>query len=901
MAVLCCLPSAARAVDTSTSTSPIIAQSTLPEPGLPAPAENKSVEETSPPVAPDAPAEAAPTSPDAPEAEPAATDPSFLESIAEGSAEDEPEGPIQSVIHYNAEDSIFLDVKHQTIRMHGEGVIMHDKLILEADDIFLDWPNHIVAASGKKNKKGKVEKKLTLTNEGVEYFAESVRYNFQSHRAVAKQLFTKQDDGILRADKIKKDRVDTYYSDHATYTTCNLAKPHFFADAQELKIIKDDKVVSGPFKLHFDDVPTPLGFLFGIFYFPNGSGIVFPRYGGSSDKGFCLQKGGYYINMYDYADLTLLGSIYSKGSTVFEAKSNYKQRYQFSGDMNYERETDRESREFQLPDKETLWKFQWNHRTENNRTSSWDAQVDLRSESAKKKPLIRRSNGASASMSSSVKYSNKLVWLPFWLPYKLAVSIKHSKNFQTKDATATLPDVSLSTENIYPFRKGGNTGNWYSDIYFQHKIEAANKLSSKDDQGKHTLDFFETKDWPELWAKGKRAVKHTVPLKTNIKILRYFNLTPTIQYRERWYWERINYDERIMVKKAPKETKERGFFRVWDSDFGAALSSTLYGTHIFGHNKIVQALRHQLEPLVSLTYTPDFSTPYHGYYHTRPDKETKLSKFKEGIYGSPKDRDALVLGMALKNRLDMKVRKRTEEGVSAKKVPILEGFDWSTEYDFFAKKHHLGDIKFEARTNLFDKLFDINFKSHFDPYVYEDGGTTKGDTFAWNHGKGLGHVKFSSLSIGTKLGPRKAEEAYVPVEEQDKKKEKEEEIEEDPEQYVDFDIPWSLDLRYNWTYTKLKPATEPKKTDTLGFTWTFTVTENWKLVIDSGYDLIEREFLRDSTSIGVTRDLHCWDMKFAWKPLAQRDSYEFSVGIKAPMLKDVRYSRNREYPNPKEE
>ncbi len=830
--------------------------------------------------------------------------PSLLDNTAPNTTPIEPEEAIQSIIQYTAEDAVFLDVRNKTIRLYGAGVIEHDTIKLEAEEVLLDWPNHTIAAFGKKNKAGRMEKKTALTKDGLEYFAESIRYNFKSQRAIANQLFTKQGDGILRANKIKKDRATTFYADQATYTTCDLAKPHFHVDARKIKIIEDDKVVSGPFNLYFDGVPTLLGFPFGIFYLPRGSGIIPPKYGGESEKGFCLKNGGYYIKFNDYADLALQGSVYSKGSTAFAATSNYKKRYWYGGSLSYERSVDLSHQEIGKLGREKTWELLWKHNTENNRTNSLNAEVHLKSKLPRKNAW-EESNDDQGSMSSSIRYTNKLVGLP----YTLSVSLQHTYNFQTQIANATIPKTTLRTENIYPFRKqGGATGNWYSDIYFQHNAEFANKLSNE--VGNDTLDFFNTKDWPKLWKNGKQGVQHTVPLQTNIKILSCLNLTPKLEWRERWYWEKIDYQydatgDNITEEKVP------GFARVYDYNLGTTLKTTLYGTHVFGQNAAIQALRHEFEPIVSFTYTPDFSGPEYGYWQTmkggKKDGE-KHDKFKKAMYGAPKNRATAVLKIELNNRLDMKVKSNADAKKSSKKIPIVESFDWSTSYDFQENQHPWDDIQFKTRTSLFDKLFDIDFKSTFDPYLYKDTGLldehhkkkyTKSNELAWHHGKGLGRIKSASLSIGAKLGPKTNKESLGQASalENDQGIEKKEKkpSQEDPEKYVDFTIPWNLTLNYNWKYTRATPGDEPEKTNSLGFEWCVDLTEKWKVTCKSAYDLTQREWIGNSTSIGIHRDLHCWAMDFQWKPLGDKQTYEFSVGLNAPLLRDLKYSRDKIY------
>jgi LptD protein len=803
----------------------------------------------------------------------------------------EPESPIQAIIQYDAKDAIFFDVKHQTIRLYGAGIIEHDTIKLEAEEVFLDWTNHTIAAFSKKNETGAVDKKAVLTKDGVEYFAESVHYNFESQRAVAHKLFTKQDEGILRANKIKKDRETTFYADRATYTTCNLIKPHFHAGAKQLKITQDDKVVSGPFRLYFDGVPTPLGLPFGIFYLPQGSGIIPPKYGGESEQGFCLKDGGYYIKLNDYVCLSFQGSIYSKGAKEFSTTSIYKRRYRYGGNLHFERKTYPNPQETQLPKKDKIWSFRWKHDTENNRYSSWHIQVDLERKSAHTQNVFQRPGDYQTKKDSSIRYTNSLVGFP--IPYTLdsGLSLRTSQN---GEANASLPKVLLGTKNIYPFRKRDVVGTrWYSDIHLQHTLEFQNKLSNSVD---NTLDFFKLKDWPALWKDRQQGAQHTLPLQTNIKILSYLNLTPKVTYREQWYWEKINY--KYDAKGVIREDKIPGFVRVYNYDFGTTLKTTFYGTHIFGEgNTTVQAIRHQIKPVLAFTYTPDFSGTEYGYWQTmkggNQDGE-KFNRFKGALCPSPGEKATAVLAISLNNRLDMKVKSETDAKKRTKKIPMLESFDWSTSYDFLADHHALGDIDFKTRTKLFDQLLDVSFESTFDPYAYNTQEYTRSDEFAWNHGKGLGHMKKASLSIGTKLGSSKGRTLN-----QSSGLEKDQEapthLQEDATQYVNFKIPSNLALDYRWSYSCLTPWDNSVKTNSLSFTWCVNLTDNWTVTCKSAYDLNKREFVGSATDIGIERDLHCWRMDFHWNPLGERQTYKFSVGLKAALLKDIEYSRDRAY------
>ena len=461
-------------------------------------------------------------------------------------------------------------------------------------------------------------------------------------------------------------------------------------------------------------MPTPLGFFFGIFYFPDKrSGVIPPKYGGFSERGFCIKDGGYYFNFNDYLDLSLTGDIYSKGSVGFRGQSRYKQRYQYSGDLSYSRDVLLEPNERFLPKPKKSWRFTWNHRTENNRTSSIAAKVDLQSE-AYRTSLVERGDGLNASMDSSIRYTNKLVGLP----YSLNLNLRYSKNFQTNDTKVILPEVSLRTGNIYPLRsKRGLGGRWYSDIHFQHIVDFKHKLSNKVED--EILDF-SPENWSILRKNAKYGIKNTVPVKTNVK-LGYFNFTPGMEHRYRLYFEKLDYTYDPTTQKVDEKTL-RGLAQVYDCDFSLGLNTTLYGTHFFGKRAAVQAIRHQMEPKLNFVYTPDFSGPTFDYWQRiKTDKgEVLYNRFRDGVYGSPPNRAKAVLQAHLKNALEMKVRQQTDDGPNTKKFPILEGFDWSTGYDFLAEAFPLEDIRLQARTRLFDNLININYNAAFDPYAWVD-------------------------------------------------------------------------------------------------------------------------------------------------------------------------------------
>lgn len=817
----------------------------------------------------------------------------------------EQEGDIKSTIEYNSEDSIVFDIRQKKMFLYGKTVTNYEDIKLEADETSLDWTTHTIVATGREDTAGVLRGNPVFTEGDEQYLAKAMKYNFKSKKAIIDKGAKKQDEGIIHGGRIKKDEENNVYIRHGKYTTCNLTEPHFYIGAGKIKLIPNDKAVSGPFNLYFSDVPVPLGFILGILSIQKkrASGIILPGY--SEDRrGLYLKNGGYYFAFNDYIDLMLLGSVYSKGARGFQANSRYKKRYHYRGELLYQHSNDKGIREGD-PSEEKSFQFKWQHKPEQKRNSSLIAEVNIQSKSFRERNILPGNENTNSNLTSNIRYTNKLRNFP----YALSTNLQYTQNLQTKISNITFPEGSLRTNSIYPFRgKGGTGGKWHKDIFFQHTFNFQNKLSNV--IGKDTVDV-KFSNIPELFSKGNYGMQHTLPIKTNIKVLKYFNLTPQVQYTERWYFKKLTYRYDPALKKAVADTI-LGFSRVWDYHMGTSLRTTLYGTHFFAQDARIQAIRHQLVPSIGFTYTPDFSSERFGYWQrvrvNEAGKIEKRSRFDKFVYGAPGNRASARVDISLKNTLEMKIKRKKDPSDAAKKVPILEGFDFSTSYDFLADSFHLSDIQFNARTHLLDKLINLQWNATFDPYLYKLISKTydpngrleirqqKVDEFAWNHGQGLGQVKKASLGVAVdlnsqskKLGLGKDSPSRLENQEELAR------VKNDPEHYVDFKIPWRLGLNYTWEYTK--EGFNPQDVNqTISFNGELNLTEKWKVSFSSAYDIKKKDLVGTSTRIELHRDLHCWEMYLSWRPIGALRSYEFYVRPKAFILRDLKYekiSRNK--------
>jgi hypothetical protein len=828
--------------------------------------------------------------------------PSFIETQEKAAKQrsDEKVGFLQDIVGYQAHDAIEFDMTHKTASIRGAGSIKYEKSQLTADNIAFNWNTNTVIATGKVNEEGKIDPKPVFEDGDAKYIAEEIRYNLQSQRGKARKLFTKKEEALIRANQAKVDVESTYYADDLDFTTCNLAKPHYTVKIRRLKFVQDKRIASGPFQFYFDGVPTPLGFFYGLFYLPapKASGIIRPQLGEDATKGFFLRDGGYYFYFNDYIDLALKGSIYSKGHSDFQGESNYIKRYAFKGKLSYKREILSHTTETALQeDKEKEWQFKWNHETTNNKVSSLTAEVDIRSKSPRSSQLVTAydPNKLNAQTHSKVRYTRRFIGTP----YSMNASIAHNTDFSKKPSVTvmTLPQFSVGTSPIYLFRWGSAVPqHWYEDIYIQHTSDFQNEITNQ--IGNQDPIDFSWKNRKQLFEEGRYGFKHTFPIKTNIKLFSYFNLSPSFNYTERWYFKRRDYKDGTAFDTTP------GFYRVWDYDIRADLQTTIYGTHLFGEEAAVQGIRHRIEPAIGFVYTPDFSKDSYGYFQKIQTKqgEKKCNRFEHAIYGTPKEKESAELTVKVDNVLEMKMKDASSSVSKSKKIPILESLSISTGYDFLEENFPLRDIDLRARTRLFDNLISLEYSATYDPYFYHNRQRIA--EYAWQHGQGLGNMTKYAFKISTTLQSKHSDTRpdNAPGKKVDAKGLLGSSqgigspaVAVDPTKYVEFDVPWQLTLGYQQNYTYQIKEDVKKTIRQITMDGDFKISQNWKITFHTTYDVDKKELVGSDTRIGIDRDLHCWQMTFNWIPLAKKQSYEFSIGLKASMLQDLKFPHNREY------
>jgi len=829
---------------------------------------------------------------------------------------------IETTINYSAKDSIFYDLKSQKIKLYGNSKIDYGEINLEAYEILVDWNDKTLDANYLTDSTGKKIGKPIFSEGNQSYETDKITYNFDSRKAKIKGIVTQLDDAYMQGEDVKKNEEDELFISHAMYTTCNLEEPHFHISSGKIKVIPGKKVVSGPFHLKFGDVPTPLGFIFGMFPQPKKkvSGLIMPNYGEEKRRGFYLRDGGYYFAVNDHIDLRLTGDVYSKGSYGMTLGSSYKKRYSYSGNLRFNYNKSKLG-DFENPSTSNDFSFSWSHTPDaKGKSSRFSSSVNFQTNSYNQNKNLVYSDfneSINAQFNSNISYTKTFKGSPF----NLSANLRHSQNVQTKKVNLTLPDVSYNMSRIYPFKNLGKLGKTaLGKISISHrfngKIELTNGSVGNSLSGLNILNssnnFSEQIDFNmdnlnSIIDRSKIGGKHTIPISTSFNLLKYFTVSPSVNYNEIWYFKKLSYNYNELEDGIEIDTTN-SFQRAWSYSSAFALSTRIYGTVFFKKGKI-KAIRHVISPEISMSFSPDFTKPKFGYYENvqiNREGDTKLlSKYENFLFGSPRIGSSASMNFYIGNNLEMKVVDKNDTISGTRKIKIFDNLSFSSSYNFLADSFRLAPIRFSTRTSFFKRLINLSVSGNIDPYTFkldsisENSSGIKNvyqrrvDELAYKNNQGIGSLAYINMSLGFRFSAKdfRSEDE----EEKDSSFGTREEIDyinSNIAEYIDFNVPWSINASYNLNRRKLG-FRDPTITQTLTFSGDVSISEKTKISFRSGYDFKFK--MLTQTSINATRDLHCWRINFSWVPFGRFQSYNLSINAVSALLQDLKLEKRSRF------
>ncbi len=830
---------------------------------------------------------------------------------------------VEDPVYYEAADSMVWS-RSGNAYLYGECKVQYQKIELNADVIKMNMDSSIVSATGSVDSTGVSRGLPVFKDGGTPYESDKISYNFKSKRGVVNNVFTTQGDGIMTGKRAKKDSTGAFYAHKGAYTTCDAEHPHFYIALTRAKVRPKKDVVFGPAYLVVEDVPLPLAIPFGFFPFTDSysSGFIMPSYGDDSERGFYLRDGGYYFAISDRLDLKLTGEIFTKGSWGLGASSTYAKRYRYSGNVAFNYLVTKEG-EKGLPDYGVgkNFRFVWNHRQDPKAfpNSNFSASVNYASSNYERSNLTSIYNPVLNSQTvrtSSVSYSKTFPDIGLTISSTMNVS----QNVQDSIVSLTLPSLNVSLSKKYPFRKKKRAGDerWYEKISLSYTGQMSNSVTSKEDE------LFE-KSLATEWRNG---FKHNIPISATFQLFNFINITPSINYTERWYLKKVNRSWDSEARAVVRDTVS-GFNRVYDYNMSLSANTTLYGFYEpagFLKKSRVHMVRHVFKPSVSFTYSPDFGSSKYGYYETYTYMDdngeiqtVEYSPYEGSLYGVPSKGKTGSISFGVSNNLEMKWRTKND---SLKKVSIIDELGANISYNLAAKTRPWSNLSTRLRLKL-TKHYTFSLNAVFATYAYEfneRGQVVVGDRTEWSYGR-FGRFQGMSQNISytfnnntwkkilslfdsteeevtgdeteagdtkdTSSEPKKVKGSFAS---QARKESKNADV--DADGYMPFKMPWSFSVSYGIVMAEdrsrpidVKDMRYPYKfTQNMNVSGNIGISDNWKINFTSGYNFENKELT--TTTMNISRDLHCFEMScgIVLKPYT---SFNFSFRATSQMLADA--------------
>ena len=803
---------------------------------------------------------------------------------------------IDAIVYANAKDSLKFDVKNKEMYLFGKGDIKYKETQLTSGNIKINFETSMLEAIGRVDTTDTLSTKLVETPVLVEasdtYEGKTIKYNFKTQQGFITYAKNNSENKNYTGEKVKKVDKKTFFISDGKFTTCDADTPHYYFGADKMKIIQGDKIIAKWIFMYIGGVPIPIPLPWGVFPNKTGraSGIIAPSYGHNATQGWYLRNMGYFYAINDYADATLTGDYYFKGGYGVRGRLRYKKRYSFTGNINggFSNKIQNE-----ITDPDYSERFNWNINVSHNQKITPTMQLDVRlkfmssdylkDNSPNIKDLVKQDIVSNATFTKRWEGSGT----------NLTINYSRTQNLETGNITEDLPTLSFSKSRMYPFQsKSGNSKDkkWYEYIGMNYSGKFRNNRK------KTQIDSVTTKHTIH------GGLDHSVNISASPK-LGHFSISPSVRLNSKWYNKRQvqGYDTALDTLG-----QDSLYYNSYDINelntvntfnFSLSASTKLYGMaqpQMLG----VAAFRHTFEPRLSYSYHPDFSDDKWGYYDTYIDttgRIIKYDKFGNQIFSGSGSGEAQRLSLSLGNIFEIKtIKDPTDTTSESKKIKLLD-IGISSGYNFVADSLNFDDVSVNFRTQI-GKMLTLHGSSVFTPYEYRNGRSI--NQFLANNGKPLLRMTSFNLNLSSSLS------ADLFKSEEKKNKEKENELDEDfignndkSDDYIElyddeepnFEMPWNLNLTYNYNYSNRGKVSERSN---IGADLSFNLTKKWKFTCRGSYDVTNKKI--NAPQVTIYRELHAWEANLVWTPIGTYKGFRFEIRLKAPEFRDLKISKTKD-------
>jgi len=740
-------------------------------------------------------------------------------------------------VTYSAERIRYYADKEELVLDGKARVDYHDSR-LEASNITYHASMQILDASGEP----------TLTDAGQAIIGERMDYDMESETGLVIDGSTRYEQGFYSGENLAKVGENELKVWNSWYTTCDLKEPHYHFAARHMKVYADDKAFSGPIWLHIGKTPIfALPFMANSIARGRRSGFLRPdfEFGVTSDKGRFISGLGYYWATNDYTDFTFSGDFYEDSRWRLYVGNRYALRYQFHGSASFNYVRD-------LSDQSTEWTFDGAHDQTLGERATLNAS--LRFVSSDDAPQsVNQIDDVNRYIDRSIRSTVAL--RKSWDTVGFSASASRTQNLNITDPTAivkssVLPSVQLSipSRNLYFGEDAGGADGLGESLLKNTRIAPSLRFN-------RTLKerLFERDDVTTAEAGVGLSSPQKISFVTVSPSISA-NLVSTRVDFEREAFEYFSTSGGVTdtISVSAKDSSLTDHVFTWR--LGAGANTNFYGTFYPGIGRL-RGIRHTLTPSVTYSFVP-----------AQDDRVRQQS-----------------VGLGLRNALDLKVAgaqadsAAVPEGDNLRRLSGVAIWNLSTSYrPDTPSERAWSNISSTLNFLLFGTNFSINHT--IDPYQFDILNTSATSTIhiGGTHPFGKSsRVEVRELNVAASrdtTGGKKADFETGGVEFRQTGPGGERPA--DQLALEEGRQPWNVVLGFTYSSSVFGQTSS-----TLRVGWDFKLSDNWRVDYSTIYDVEARE--RSGQYIGVTRDLHCWEIGFSRQQLGDEWEYYFRIALKA--------------------
>ncbi|MBM3162482.1 MAG: LPS-assembly protein LptD [Chlorobi bacterium] len=828
-------------------------------------------------------------------------------------------------ISFSARDSLIYRFDRKSMELFGKARVERDSTTISAPKIVVDLESSILDAFGVPDGSGVSPDPAVFTNREGSFTSDKITYAFTTGRGETTNISSRSSQVIFSGRKVTRLENGELIVRDGTFTTCDDTEPHYWVSTDYMKIIPGSRIIARPFIMYIRPelfsrrlpaIPLiPLPFM--VFPLREGrdSGLLIPRFSHDSDRGYYFSDLGYFWAINDYLDLRIEGDIAFNGSWRLGERFRYKSRDAFSGfvEGEYERYFKGDADEADYA-RYSSWSMRFGHHQDFSPAATLD--LNLQFQGGDRNYDLNTINNETVVNEQALSYSS------FGKTFDdensiLTAGYQRNDDLRSSDLYQ-LAGIGFYQNRYYPFRKGrlGTLDDWRDRVSLTSSasLQASIASDSGNDLSQYLADadlqvgyFHEfSENSKALFTQGvffqgsmldddsygdrRYGMRLQLPLRVQSTLFRHFNVNAGFSFNHYLVGNDVlnTWDGAGVVTT---ERNEDTGFSTWN--FSADVSTRLYAsmkTPLLEGLTGLKALRHTLIPTLSYTFNPDFTDTGYDYYRTVYDGSGYLrySRFEHSVYQDIPEGQSTI-GISLKNLFHGKIRTSTEEAGNGERTVHLLSLTASTAYNFAADAFRWSPLLVTASSSALSPNFLLSAGALYDFYGYDSVTGERVNRFYAEDGNGFLRFVSGYLNMSLNLeGKKRNGDSGRPQALRAEQAIFRERFNAGDFSDIDYSLPWRLRLSLYLLSDRTNPLEEAETTALLNLSAKVALSSNWQAGVNTGYDIEQNKFV--FPMLQLYRDLHCWQVGLQWVPTGEYNSYYLQIGLKAPQLKDIRFS-----------